>query len=198
MGLGAGAGAGPNPQAPTWSRALPEDSDAPSLPPPSRTSTTPPRRTPGSNLAVATTLGVKGKAGLQLLGLASSGGVAGVALAALLVTAAPTSVRWLLGAALAAQFTLPALLSAPVPGLHAAGGGAAAAGASALGQLLPGWVTAPGGVGAGVGAGAAGGGGGGLGAFVAALQSPALAWLWGAAAGAAVVALLAKLPVPPE
>jgi hypothetical protein len=148
----------------------------------------------GSNAAAAHFLGAKAKVGVALLGLGASGGVAGVALAALLLTAQPTSLRWLLGAALAAQFTLPALLAAPVPGMAAVGGGAAAAGATALSQLLPAWMTAPS-TAAPLGGNAAGGE---LARFWSSLQSPAMSWLWGACLGALLVVLLAKLPVPEE
>ncbi|KXZ46167.1 hypothetical protein GPECTOR_46g236 [Gonium pectorale] len=156
----------------------------------------------GSNLAASYALGAKAKAGTALLGIAASGGVAGVALAALLLTARP-SLRWLLAAGLAAQFTLPALLAAPVPYAPGAAAGAAAAGQSALARLMPPWLVSgagdqlAGGFG-GAAAAAGGGGGSGLGAFVGALKSPAMSWLWGAAAGALLVVLLARLPVPPE
>ncbi len=145
-------------------------------------------------------LGAKVKAGTALLGLGASGGCAGVAIAALLLTARP-SLRWLLGAGLAVQFTMPALLATPVPFSPAVGGGAAAAGQSALTALLPGWLLGAmgGGGGATAGVAAAGGGGGsGLGAFLAALKSPAMSWLWGAAAGALIVVILARLPEPKD
>ncbi|KAG2432185.1 hypothetical protein HXX76_009105 [Chlamydomonas incerta] len=158
----------------------------------------------GANMAAVYGLGVKAKAGTALLGVAASGGVAGVALAALLLTARP-SLRWIMGAALAVQFTLPALLAVPVPYMPAAAGGAGAAGAAVLTKLLPGWVLAGAGeqlAGAGGGAGALGlgaaGGGNGVGGFLAALKAPAMSWLWGAAAGALLVVVLARLPVPPE
>ncbi|GLI70706.1 hypothetical protein VaNZ11_015650, partial [Volvox africanus] len=64
----------------------------------------------GSNMAAAYALGAKAKAGTALLGVAASGGCAGVALAALALTARP-SLRWLMGAVLAVQFTFPALLA---------------------------------------------------------------------------------------
>ncbi|GIL82485.1 hypothetical protein Vretimale_11925 [Volvox reticuliferus] len=156
----------------------------------------------GSNMAVAYALGAKAKAGTALLGVAASGGCAGVALAGLVLTARP-SLRWLMGAVLAVQFTLPALLAAPVPYMPAAAAGAAAAGQNALTRLLPAWVTAAAGdqvaassstaVGVGVS-----GGSTGLGAFLTALKAPAMSWLWGAAAGALIVIILAKLPVHPE
>ncbi len=154
----------------------------------------------GSNMAASYALGAKVKTGAALLGVAASGGCAGVALAALVLTARP-SLRWLIGAALAVQFTLPALLAAPVPYMPAAAGGAAAAGQGALARLLPSWITtaageqfgtASAGVGTGVGMST------GLGAFVTALKTPAMSWLWGAAAAALIVIILAKLPVPPE
>ncbi|KAG2488339.1 hypothetical protein HYH03_013029 [Edaphochlamys debaryana] len=156
----------------------------------------------GANIAAATFLGAKVKTGTALLGVSASGGCAGVALAALALTFRPT-LRWLLGAALAVQFTLPALISAPVPFAPAAAGGAAAAGQSMLAKLLPGWMASAAGdvAGAGslVGAAAAGvGSGPGLGGFVTVLKSPAMSWLWGAAAGALIVVFLARLPVPPE
>ncbi|KAG2439115.1 hypothetical protein HYH02_006637 [Chlamydomonas schloesseri] len=155
----------------------------------------------GANMAAVYALGAKAKAGTVLLGVAASGGVAGVALAALALTFRP-SLRWLMGAALAVQFTLPALLAAPVPYMPAAGGGAGAAGSAVLTKLLPGWVLAGAGeqlAGGALGLGAgAGAGAGGLGGFVAALKAPAMSWLWGAAAGALMVVILARLPVPPE
>ncbi|GIL60035.1 hypothetical protein Vafri_14661 [Volvox africanus] len=156
----------------------------------------------GSNIAAAYALGAKAKAGTALLGVAASGGCAGVALAALVLTAQP-SLRWFMSAVLAIQFTLPALLAAPVPYMPAAAAGAAAAGQNALTRLLPAWLTAAAGdqvasstataVGGGVS-----GGSTGLGAFLTALKAPAMSWLWGAAAGALIVIILAKLPVPPE
>ncbi|GLC35072.1 hypothetical protein PLESTB_000551300 [Pleodorina starrii] len=153
----------------------------------------------GSNMAAAYALGAKAKAGTALLGVAASGGCAGVALAALVLTARP-SLRWLMGAALAVQFTLPALLAAPVPYMPAAAAGAAAAGQAALARLLPRWVTAAAGdqVATSAVAVGSGGGGTGLGAFLTSLKAPAMSWLWGAAAGALIVIILAKIPVPPE
>ncbi|PNH09018.1 hypothetical protein TSOC_004362 [Tetrabaena socialis] len=148
---------------------------------------------PAANLTAASALGAKAASSTALLGVAASGGCAGVALAALVLTARP-SLRWLMGATLAVQFTLPALLAAPVPYAPAAAGNAAAAGATALARLFPAWVLGP----VGEQATNAGAGGSGLGAFVAALKSPAMSWLWGAAAGALLVVLLARLPVPPE
>lgn len=160
-------------------------------------------RTAGANMAAVYALGAKAKVGTALLGVAASGGVAGVALAALALSARP-SLRWIMGAALAVQFTFPALLAAPVPYMPAAAGGAGAAGAAVLTKLLPGWVLAGAGeqlagvAGAGaLGLGAAGGGSG-VGGFMAALKAPAMSWLWGAAAGALIVVVLARLPVPPE
>ncbi|PNW76506.1 hypothetical protein CHLRE_11g467648v5 [Chlamydomonas reinhardtii] len=157
----------------------------------------------GANMAAVYALGAKAKVGTALLGVAASGGVAGVALAALALSARP-SLRWIMGAALAVQFTFPALLAAPVPYMPAAAGGAGAAGAAVLTKLLPGWVLAGAGeqlagvAGAGaLGLGAAGGGSG-VGGFMAALKAPAMSWLWGAAAGALIVVVLARLPVPPE
>ncbi|KAG2443272.1 hypothetical protein HYH02_009344 [Chlamydomonas schloesseri] len=111
-----------------------------------------------------------------------------------------------MGAALAVQFTLPALLAAPY--IPAAAGSAGAAGPAVLTKLLPGWVLAgageqlAGASGAGRGNGLGlglGAGGSRLGGFVSALKAPAMSWLWGVAAGALIeVILLARLPVPPE
>ncbi|EFJ51117.1 hypothetical protein VOLCADRAFT_103525 [Volvox carteri f. nagariensis] len=154
----------------------------------------------GSNMVAAYTLGAKAKAGTALLGVAASGGCAGVALAALALTARP-SLRWLMAVGLAVQFTLPALLAAPVPGMPAVAGGAAAAGQSALARLLPGWMTAAAGdqlVGGAATVAVGSSSSSGLGAFLTALKTPAMSWLWGAAAGALIVIILAKLPVPPE
>ncbi len=107
-----------------------------------------------------------------LLGLASTGGVLGVALCALLLTAR-TSFRWMLGAAVVAQFAFLTLLASPV-----------------LPGVLPvKWL----GTNAATGRPATV-----VDAVAAAWGDPARVWVFGVAAAAAAVVLLARLPVAPD
>jgi hypothetical protein len=76
-----------------------------------------------------------------------------------------------------------------VQSMASAAGSAGSAGQALLARLLPSWALSGSGAADVVSS---------AGSLWAAFTSPSLSWLWGAAAGALLVVVLARLPVPPE